>query len=97
MFGLGWSSDVKYNRKMIKVMNKAIGDNQDDLNEFINRTEIVFGQIKYFAESVVILEWNVRDKNYSMRKTFADVRHAQKSTVLYQNLLPTVLEEKWDG
>ena len=68
MFGLGWSSDVKYNRKMIKVMNKAIRDNQDDLNKFINRTEIVFDQIKQFSESVVKLEWNVRDMNYSVRK-----------------------------
>ena len=68
MFGLGWSSDVKYNRKMIKVMNKAIRDNQDDPNKFINRTEIVFDQIKQFSESVVKLEWNVRDMNYSVRK-----------------------------
>ena len=73
-------------------MNKAIGDNQDDLSEFINRTELVFGQIEEFAESVVKLEWRVRDMNHSMRKTFADVRHAQKATVLYQNLLPMVLE-----
>ena len=28
-----------------------------------------------------------------MRKTFADVRQAQKATVLYQNLLPMVLEK----
>ena len=94
MFGLGWSSDVKYSRKMIKVMNKAIGDNQDDLNEFINRTEIIFDQIKDFSESVVKLEWNIRDMNYSMRKMFVDVRHAQKATVLYQNLLPVVLVEE---
>ena len=47
VFVLGWSSDVKYNRKMIKVMNKAIGDPQDDLTEFVNRTELVFGQIEH--------------------------------------------------
>ena len=64
------------------------------LMRFINRTEIVFDQIKKFSESVVKLEWNVRDMNYSMRKTFADVRHVQKATVLYQNLLPMVLEEE---
>ena len=28
VFVLGWSSDVKYNRKLIKVLNKAVDDNQ---------------------------------------------------------------------
>ena len=50
VFGLGWRSDVKYNRKLIKVMNKAINDNQEDVYEQ-NRH-----QIKTFAEAVMKLE-----------------------------------------
>ena len=42
VLGLGWSSDVKHNHKMIRVMHKAITNNQDDLNELVNRTELVF-------------------------------------------------------
>ena len=97
VFGLGWSSDVKYNRKMIKVINKAIGDNQDDLSEFINRTELVFGQIEEFAESVVKLEWRVRDMNYSMRKTFADVGHAQKANIYIKTYSQWCWNRSWDG
>ena len=52
IFGLGWSSDAKYNRKMIKVLNKAINDNQEDLYELVNHTDIAFDQIQSFADSV---------------------------------------------
>ena len=75
VFGLGWSSDVKYNTKLIKVLNKAVDDNQEVLYEFINTTDIALDQIHTLAEPVM-------------------VRQAQKAAVLYQTILPLVLEEE---
>ena len=87
VFGLDWSSDVKYNMKMIKVMNKAINNNQEDLYELVNRTDTAFDQIQSFAESV--MEMRFLGLKSSVEKTFMEVRQAQKAAVLYQ-----VLEEK---
>ena len=87
VFGLGWSSDVKYNRKLIKVLNKA-------LYEFMNRTDIALDQIHTFAESVMVMESNFLSQSSSVEKTFMEVRQAQKAAVLYQTLLPMVLEEE---
>ena len=50
VFWLGCSSDVKYNKKIIKVLNKAVNDNREDLYKLVNRLEISFDQIQTFAE-----------------------------------------------
>ena len=94
VFGLGWSSDVKYNRKLIRVLNKAINDNQEDLYKLVNRTDIALDQIHIFAESVMNLEMRFLGRKSSVEKTFMEVRQAQKAAVLYQALLPMVLEEE---
>ena len=94
VFGLGWSSDVKYNRKLIKVLNKAVDDNQQVLYEFMNRTDIALDQVHAFAESVINLETRFLGLKSSVEKTFIEVRQAQKAAVLYQALLPMVLEEE---
>ena len=94
VFGLGWSSDVKYNRKLIKVLNKAVDDNQEVLYEFMNRTDIALDQIHAFAESVMVMESKFLSLSLSVEKTFMEVRHAQKAAVLYQALLLMVLEEE---
>ena len=94
VFGLGWSSDVKYNRKLIKVLNKAVDDNQEVLYEFMNRTDIALDQINEFIDSVMVMQANFLSLSSSVEKTFIEVRQAQKAAVLYQTLLPMVLEEK---
>ena len=94
VFGLGWTSDMKYNRQLIKVLNKAINDNQDDLYELVNRTDILLDQIKTFSEAVVDLELRYLGLKSSFEKTFVSVRQAQEAAVLYQTLLPMVLEEE---
>ena len=70
IFGLGWSSDVKYNRKMIKVLNEAINDNQEDLYGLINRTDIALDQIQSFADSVMDLEMRFLGHISSVEKKF---------------------------
>ena len=94
VFGLGWSSDVKYNRKLIRVLNKAVDDNQEVLYEFMNRTDIALDQIHKFVDSVMVMEANFLSLSSSVEKTFIEVRQAQKTAVLYQTLLPMVLEEE---
>ena len=94
VFGRGWISDVKYNRKLIKVLNMAVNDNQEVLYEFMNRTDIAIDQIYTFAESVINLESKFLGLKSSVEKTFMEVRQAQKAAVLYQALLLMVLEEE---
>ena len=75
-------------------MNKAINDNQEDLYELVNRTDIALDQIESFADAVVNLEMRYLGLESSVEKTFISVRQAQKAAVLYQALVPMVLEEE---
>ena len=78
----------------IKVLNKAVDDNQEVLYEFMNTTDIALDQIHAFAELVMVMESKFLMLSSSVEKTFMEIRHAQKAAVLYQALLPMVLEEE---
>ena len=60
----------------------------------MNRMDIALDQIHTFAESVMDLEGRFLGLESSVEKTFVEVRQAQKAAVLYQALLPMVLEEE---
>ena len=60
----------------------------------MNRTDIALDQIHTFAESVINLESRFLGLKSLVEKTFVEVRQGQKSAVLYQALLPMVLEEE---
>ena len=60
----------------------------------MNRTDIALDQIHTLAESVMVMESYFLLLSSSVEKTFMEVRQAQKAAVLYQTLLPMVLEEE---
>ena len=75
-------------------MNKAVDDNQQILYEFMNRTDIALDQVHTSGESVINLELDFFGLKSSVEKTFIEMRQAQKAPVLYQALLPMVLEDE---
>ena len=60
----------------------------------MNRTDIALDQIHKFVDSVMVMQAKFLSLSSSVEKTFMEVRQAQKAAVLYQTLLPMVLEKE---